>query len=101
MRNLNYRNVCISLLVLAGGISLPAATLAAGLPQISDQMYCVSKAPSAIQNQASSALLSCMRQSTKRKETLNNLADVYTQGWIMISMQHIDNAAMAYIFYKQ
>ena len=77
----------------------------ANLPDITDQMYCVTTNSDLIvdQNQTNK-ILECISQSALTKFDYHNLAEVLSEGWIMIHFSTVvassASTATSYIFYK-
>ena len=96
----------IAFLISCGGsgsssVGLPINDADADVPVISDQMFCIGGINSVIDENATNQI-SCMKQSTKVKETYNNLSGPYSEGWILISNTTYGSVAanMTYLFYK-
>lgn len=67
------------------------------LPKVTDQMVCHAGKILPVLNQHNSTKsLTCMKQSTKKNQGYNNLADIFAEGWVVIDI----NNSNVWLFYK-
>jgi hypothetical protein len=74
-----------------------------GVPQITDQMMCVTNMSGGdVLNETTTTSLICMKQSTKVQQIFSNMAEVFADGWVTMSIS-ADGTSVGgtwYLFYK-
>lgn len=73
-----------------------------GVPQITDQMICVTGFDgNSVLNEATTNSMICMKQSTKARQIFNNMSEIFAEGWITMSISVDGSVGGSYfIFYK-
>ena len=94
-------------IMIISAFSLPLESNAqgknSGVPQITDQMMCVTNMSGGdVLNETTPTSLICMKQSTKVQQIFSNMAEVFADGWVTMSIS-ADGTSVGgtwYIFYK-
>ena len=72
---------------------------AADVPVIDDQMFCTSNT-FIVDETSTTDTLFCMKQSTKVKQTINNMSEIYAEGWVLIQLADNIAGSSTLLFYK-
>jgi len=92
--------------MIIAALSLPLEINAQGkhssVPQLTDQMICVTGFDGgSVLNEVTTSSMICMKQSTKVRQIFNNMSEVFSEGWVTMSISVDGSVGGSYfIFYK-